>query len=93
MGGLNIYPETVRQLPIRKINFEDHDQKLAHDEITKLVVEMLVLQKQYQQANYTLEDERHPLLRRIEVLDKEIDLRIYSLYGLTDAEIKIVEGL
>jgi hypothetical protein len=28
----------------------------------------------------------------IEKLDAEIDERVYELYGLTEAEIKIVEG-
>jgi hypothetical protein len=64
----------------------------AHDEIVRLVEEMLSLQKQYQQAEATLEDACHPLKRRIETLDREINRREYALYGLTEAGIKIVQG-
>ena len=37
------------------------------------------------------EDVRFSLQKRIEALDKEIDVRVYRLYGLTEEEIKIVE--
>jgi len=32
------------------------------------------------------------LPKRIQALDKEIDARVYRLYGLTEEEIRIVEG-
>ncbi len=32
------------------------------------------------------------LQRQIEATDREIDQLVYELYGLTDEEIKIVEG-
>jgi hypothetical protein len=32
------------------------------------------------------------LQKRIQALDKEIDARVYGLYGLTEEEVKIVEG-
>ena len=32
------------------------------------------------------------LPKRIKALDKEIDARVYRLYGLTEEEIGIVEG-
>jgi hypothetical protein len=32
------------------------------------------------------------LQKRNQALDQEIDARVYNLYGLTEAEIKIVEG-
>jgi type I restriction-modification system DNA methylase subunit len=91
-GGLSILPEDVRRLPIRRINFENPSEKSAHDEIVKLVEEILALEEQYRQANAALEDSRHPLKLRIETLDRELDQRVYKLYGLTEAEKKIVEG-
>ncbi len=30
--------------------------------------------------------------RRIEILDRQIDTLVYELYGLTEEEVKIVEG-
>ena len=82
----------ISQLPIRRIDFDNPAEKTAHDEIVSLVEEMLDLQKQHQQALSALEDARHPLQRRIEALDREIDRRVYALHGLTEEEIKIVEG-
>ena len=35
----------------------------------------------------------NPLLQQIKVTDNEIDQMVYDLYGLTDEEIKIVEGI
>ena len=53
---------------------------------------MLDLQKQHQQAEAAKEDARFALQKRIQELDQAIDAHVYRLYGLTDAEIKIVEG-
>lgn len=36
--------------------------------------------------------ERTAIERQIEVTDKQIDQLVYKLYGLTEEEIKIVEG-
>jgi predicted type IV restriction endonuclease len=65
-------------------------KKSAHDEIVNLVQEMLDLQKQHQQAEAAKEDARFALQKRIQELDQAIDARVYRLYGLTEAEIKIV---
>jgi hypothetical protein len=53
---------------------------------------MLDLQKQHQQAEAAKEDARFALEKRIQALDGEIDARVYRLYGLTEEEIKVVEG-
>jgi hypothetical protein len=37
-------------------------------------------------------DEARKLDRRIAEVDDEIDRRVYALYGLTEEEIRIVEG-
>ncbi|MHC1593973.1 MAG: Eco57I restriction-modification methylase domain-containing protein, partial [Methanotrichaceae archaeon] len=46
------------------------------------------LRREYEDSMATL----GPLLARIEETDRLIDLVVYKLYGLTDEEIKIVEG-
>jgi len=53
---------------------------------------MLVLQKEHQsvQREDNLDRVRN-LEREIARVDKEIDHRIYTLYGLTEEEIEIVE--
>ena len=38
------------------------------------------------------QDARFALHKRIQELDREIDARVYQLYGLTEEEIKIVDG-
>ena len=92
-GGINIYPETVRQLPIRRIDFANPAEKSAHDEIVKLVEKMLALQKERQSVRREDDLDRvRNLERQIKQVDEEIDRRVYALYGLTEEEIRIVEG-
>ena len=54
--------------------------------------EMLALQRDLAAAERTLDDARHDLARRIARVDREIDRLVYELYGLTEEEIRIVEG-
>ena len=93
-GGLNVYPEDIRQLPIHKINFDNPVEKLVHDEIAKLVEKMLALQKERQTVRPEDDfDRARNLDHEIEKMDAEIDKRVYSLYGLTEEEIEIVKGI
>jgi len=85
--------ETLEKLPIRRINFDDPADVARHDRMVEMVEEMLRLQKEHAQAEALKEDRRHDLARRIERLDAEIDALVYELYGLTEEEIGVVEGL
>jgi hypothetical protein len=67
-------------------------RETAHDAIIGLVEEILDLQKLRQKAEAGKEDKRFALQKRIQELDEEIDRRVYELYGLTEDEIKVVEG-
>jgi len=80
----------VEQLPIRSINFSDPADKARHDRMVSLVEQMLSLNKQLQAAK--TDHEKTSLQRQIDVTDKQIDQLVYELYGLTEDEIKIVEG-
>lgn len=92
-NGLSILPEHVRNLPIRRIDFENPVEKSAHDEIVKLVEKMLALQKERQSVRREDDLDRvRKLEREIVHVDEEIDRRVYILYGLTEEEIKIVES-
>ncbi len=54
---------------------------------------MLRLQKDYADAAHgKFADKMEPLKRRIDAVDAEIDQIVYKLYGLTEKEIKVVEG-
>jgi len=59
----------------------------------QLVEKMLRLQKERQSVRREDDLDRvRNLEREILRVDEEIDKRVYVLYGLTDEEIKIVEG-
>jgi hypothetical protein len=77
---------------IRRIDFDISAEKRQHDTIVVLVEEMLQLQKEYADAERNLDDRRHALKRRIDEVDTTIDRIVYQLYGLTEEEIRIVEG-
>lgn len=51
---------------------------------------MLMLHKQLAAAKTP--HEQNNLKRQIDATDQQIDKLVYELYGLTDGEIKIVEG-
>ena len=63
-------------------------EKYLHDRIVALVQRMLDLHKHIPQTP----QEQERLTRDIQTTDREIDALVYQLYGLTDAEIKIVEN-
>jgi hypothetical protein len=49
------------------------------------------LNKQLHKANF--DSAKEPIERQIAATDKKIDALVYQLYGLTEEEIKIVEGI
>jgi hypothetical protein len=77
-------------LPIYLPVFEDKKQKDIFFTIESLVDAITVSVKQLQQAK--TESDKNYLDRKCETLDKQIDQLVYQLYGLTEDEIKIVEG-
>jgi hypothetical protein len=60
------------------------------DRLVKLVNHMLDLNKQHSTSKTPHSQEN--LKRQIDATDRQIDKLVYELYGLTDEEIKIVEG-
>jgi hypothetical protein len=59
--------------------------------MVKLVKQMLDLHKKLAAAR--IPDEKTRIQRQISATDSQIDQFVYSLYGLTPEEIKIVEGI
>ncbi len=78
----------VEQLPIRPINFDDPADKARHDKLVSLVERMLALHKQSPRTP----QEQEMVKREIESTDMGIDGLVYELYGLSEEEIRIVEG-
>jgi adenine-specific DNA-methyltransferase len=81
----------INKLPIREIDFKDETETKLHDEVVRLVDQILNSKKQLQQA--ITESDKTYLERKCAQLDKEIDQLVYQLYSLTEEEIKIVEGI
>jgi hypothetical protein len=91
-GWVTCTKQYVGRLPIRRINFDDPAEKQQHDKIVALVDEMLQLQKEYAAAAREKLPKADVLKRRIDEVDAQIDALVYDLYGLTEEEIKVVEG-
>ena len=81
---------SLEQVPICTIDFAKPEQTKMHDALVLLVDKMLDLHKQLAKANF--DSEKEPIERQIKATDKKIDQLVYQLYGLTEEEIKVVEG-
>lgn len=80
----------LASLPIRTINPSDPTDKAMYDRMVSLVSRMLSLHEEKGQG-----EGARPVAELeadIRATDAEIDALVYRLYGLTDEEIKIVEG-
>ena len=89
-GWITCTKQYFGELPIRVINFSDKADKAAHDRMVKLVEQMLELHRQLTAVRTP--QEQTALERQIAATDTQIDRLVYDLYGLTEGEIKIVEG-
>lgn len=88
-GGYFEYkPMYLAQLPIRAIDFDNPDDVEMHDDMVKLVDEMLDMHRQL--AGLSLV-KRGVIEALIERTDREIDALVYRLYGLTEDEVAVVE--
>ena len=83
-------PQDIKALPIRAINLTDTVDNDHYNHLVLLVERMLDLHRQLAAAQTP--NEKSVLQRQIETTDAQIDGLVYALYGLTEAEIKIVEG-
>lgn len=89
-GYIALNRQYIEQLPVRTINFTNPAEKARHDRMVELVERMLDLHKQLAAAK--TEHAKTNLQRQIDATDAQIDQLVYELYGLTEDEIKIVEG-
>jgi fido (protein-threonine AMPylation protein) len=89
-GFFRYFTQFIEQIPIRRINFSDPADKAKHDRMVSLVERMLELHKR--RSSTKSPNDKTRLQRQIDATDREIDRLVYNLYGLTEEEIKIVEG-
>ncbi len=106
-GGWYSYESRfIRGLPICAINFSNPADKARHDKMVSLVERMLSLHNPHRSSTTSPKSkkdlgeagggrtpqEQEMVKREIESTDREIDQLVYELYGLSEDEIKIVEG-
>ncbi len=81
----------LQKLPIRTIDFLDLCDKARYDKMVSLVDQMLSLHKH--SASAKTDHDKTVIQRQIDAVDHQIDQLVYELYGLTEEEIKVVEGI
>lgn len=80
----------LEKLPIPDINFKNEIQIQKYDEIIKHVELLLKLNAELPEAK--LPEKIEQLKSRIAYSEDKINQLVYELYGLTEEEIKIIEG-
>jgi type I restriction-modification system DNA methylase subunit len=88
-GWITCTKQYVGRLPIRTIDFSDPRQRDQHDSISKKVEEMLSLKAKRSEKLAPSEVAR--LDREIAATDAEIDDLVFTLYGITKEERRIIE--
>jgi hypothetical protein len=80
----------LAQLPIRTIDFADPADAARHARMVALVEQMLALHQR--RAAARTPHEQSVLAAQIAATDRQIDRVVYELYGLSEEEVRIVEG-
>jgi len=81
----------LAELPVKVLHPDDKADNSRHDKMVELVERMLDLHRQLPKAKTPHEQES--LKRTIAATDNQIDTLVYELYGLTDSEVGIAEGV
>jgi hypothetical protein len=89
-GWITCTKQYFGDLPIRNIDFSGSADRSRHDQVVQLVQHMLTLHQRFSSAKTP--QEKIALERQITATDEQIDRLVYDLYGLTQEEVKIVEG-
>lgn len=82
--------QDAKTFPIHRIDFKQASDTVTHDRLVELVDKMLKLTPALRAAKS--DAERTALQNAVTKTDREIDQLVYALYGLTPAEIALVEG-
>ena len=92
MSNIAVTQSLLKVFPIYKIDFSDKKEKAKHDRLAKLADEMLKLNKELQKLDPMLDEaEYREVKEKIEKTDREIDERVFELYGLGEEEIGVVK--
>ncbi|MGD0877791.1 MAG: N-6 DNA methylase [Anaerolineales bacterium] len=85
---LRFFGQYIESFPIHTVNYSDTGELATHDQMVLLVKRMLSLHKHIARTP----QDKEIIQREIESTDRAIDALVYELYGLTEEEVKIVEG-
>ena len=84
----------LSQIPFRVIDFKKLADKARHDKLVVLVDKLLGLMPKLRgpSGRAPSDSEKAVLQNAVAATDQQIDALVYELYGLTEGEIKLVEG-
>jgi len=82
----DVNKDYINQLPL-PLNLDSYEK---HNQIARLVENIIDAKKI--KIKSIIESEKEYLEKKCSTLDRQIDKLVYELYGLTEEEIKIVEG-
>ncbi len=89
-GWITCTKQYFGELPIIRLDLKKPAEKTQHDRLVGLVDKLLGLMPKLRQSGS--ESERRTLQNAVTAADQQIDALVYELYGLTEKEIKLVEG-
>jgi len=82
--------QNCKKFPIKAIDQKNKKEVQQQEQIIKHVEQLLQLNKDLQTA--TLPNQKEQIKSRIDYCEDKINEIVYELYGLTEEEVKIVEG-
>jgi len=88
---VNLSKAYLSQIPIKNVFGPNKDLTSHHNTLATKASIMIELQIKF--ASAKTPTERTAIERQIQATDAQIDQLVYQLYGLTEEEIKIVEGI
>jgi hypothetical protein len=89
-GYLRIGPPQLKTIPIRTCDLSKKADKSSHDRLVALVDQMLSLHKSLAAAQSP--SNKESLQGQIDSTNSQIDRLVYDLYGLSEREVKLVDG-
>jgi len=84
--------ENLDTLPIHKIDFSNVKEKRVYEQLIMQVDKMLSFNKYLIEIGDKRTDERVRIEEQMKKTDAEIDGLVYEIYGITEAEKKIIEN-
>ena len=89
-NAYRLTPEYINPFPIKLIDFNNKTEVLQQKQIIKHVDQLLQLNQDLQTA--TLPERKGQIQSKISYCEDRINAIVYELYGLTEKEVRVVEG-